>query len=148
VCAGESRAPVKTIRNWPSKCKASAKANKIHNRNASREREIMNVTVRASSRGATLSHRHTHTHTATLTYTVKQRSLAGQKIKIVLVADYYCKNAHSSATYPHKAAAAPFSLCFRFVFPFFMHTNTNTRTLGYTMYACMHAVAAGMFQNV
>lgn len=55
---GESRAPVKCIRNWPSKYKASAKANKMHNRNASRKWEIMSVTVRAI-----LSHKYTHAHT-------------------------------------------------------------------------------------
>lgn len=29
---GESRAHVKSIRNWPSKCKASAKSNKTRNK--------------------------------------------------------------------------------------------------------------------
>lgn len=68
---------------------------------------------------------HTHAHSLA--------RLAGQNIKIVLVADYYCKNAHSSATYPHKAAAAgaclptaPLSV-FSFRFPFF-HTLTHTHT--------------------
>lgn len=110
----------------------------------------------------TLSVTRTRTGWHTLTCTqLAAHSLAGQKIKIVLVADYYCKNAHSLATYPHKAAeaeaeaeaaAASFyarSVCFCFVFPFFQaqthaqHTHTQPHEYTHT-----HAVAAGMFQNV
>lgn len=82
-----------------------------------------------------LPQKHTHTHTHTQSQRLAHsHCLAGQKIKIVLVADYYCKNAHSLATYPHKAAEAASlllyatALRFCFVFPFFKHKHTNTHT--------------------
>lgn len=99
--------------------------------------------VCVSCRGAILSRRITHTLTHVHTHTESHRlahshCLAGQKIKIVLVADYYCKNAHSLATYPHKAAEAASlllyaaALCFCFVFPFFKHKHTHIHTHTHT----------------
>lgn len=96
-------------------------------------------------RGAILSRRITHTHTWTHTHRLAHsHCLAGQKIKIVLVADYYCKNAHSLATYPHKAAEAASlllyatALSFCFVFPFFKHKHTQTNTLTHTCSCSKH----------
>jgi len=78
---------------------------------------------------------------------------SGQKIKIVLVADYYCKNAHSTAAKKKKRKGGgkeaekgeaaggkkgagrrllfccfcfAFALCV-FVFPFFIHSLTHTQ---------------------